>query len=161
MNKWILDLEKTREKMQKYNEKEMPKYITFFYYYISTNNEIDKITRQKFKTKDFTSHAQNFENKKTITSGELLHAICEHRTNPSYILDEILLFQQDKITPLPLTISDIEIKPSLFIYHDVNCVFIIYRQRGGDGHTELSKTRRAAIAKKKYTRRRHFTKFSV
>lgn len=141
MDKWLLHLEKTRKKMQHYNEKEMPKYMTFYYYYISNNNEIEKIKRQKYKPRTTT-----------ITSGELLRTICERR-HTSYILDEILLFQQEKMTPLPLTIEDIEIKPSLFIYHDVNCIFFIFRQRRAD--SAAAKTRRATPSKqKKYTRNR-------
>jgi len=153
MDKWIIDLEKKREKMQKYNEKEMPKYMIFYNYYISTNNEIEKITRKKMKTTD------------KITSGELLHTICENRITPSYILDEILLFQQDKMTPLPLTIEDIEIKPSLFIYHDVNCVFFIYKQREKTPPKTLRNKYNQSTAqqqqqyqntKKKYTIRRRY-----
>ena len=139
MDKWLLHLEKTREKMQHHNEKEMPKYMTFYYYYISNNNEIEKIKSQRFRTKD------------KITSGELLHTICERR-HRSYVLDEILLFQQEKMTPLPLTIEDVELKPSLFIYHDVNCIFFIFRQRSAD--SAAAKTRRATPSKqKKYTRK--------
>jgi hypothetical protein len=122
MDKWIINLEKKREKMQKYNQKEMPTFITYYYYYISTNNEIVKITCKK----------NRINNK--ITSGELLHTICENRITPSYVLDEILLFQQDKMSPLPLTMEDIEIEPSLFIYHDVNCIFFIYKQRQKTSH---------------------------
>lgn len=143
MDKWINHLEKMRRKMQHYNEKEMPKYITFFYYYISSDNTIEKIKKQKYAAAAPTK----------ITSGELLRTICEKR-NTGYYLDELLLFQQEKMTPLPLTTEDVELKPSLFIYHDVNCIFFIFRQRAGAN--SAAKTRRTMPYRqqKKYTRKR-------
>lgn len=155
--KWLIQLEKMRRKMQRHNEKEMPKYITVFYYYISAENEIEKISRQKIRAAPAPTPATTAPH---ITSGELLRLICERRvlketqTQTQYYLDELMLFQQEKLTPLPLTIDDIEIKPSLFIFHDVNCIFFIFRRRAAS--SPAAQTRRTApkTAQKKYTRKR-------
>lgn len=148
MNKWIIKLEKMRTKMQEYNEKEIPKYITCFYYYISNNNEIYKIKKTKIKKITKT--------KTKITSGELLHIICNHR-EPQYNLDEILLFNQDKLITIPLTIEDIKINPSLFIFHDINCIFFIFKKR----NNFHAITRRNYInTNNKYTRRNNGRKNS-
>lgn len=118
MDKWLLKIKKERKKMNYLNEKEIPDYINCYYYYINNDNKIEKIKKEKKKIKE----------KNKITSEEIIYTICE-KQRKEYILDEILLFNIDKLIPIPFTIDEILLEPSIFIYHDINCIFFIFKKR--------------------------------
>jgi hypothetical protein len=123
---WVKDYENIHKKMQQKCDKEMPRKIDLFFYYIE-NCDVKKIKKQSF---DCTGAAQ-------ITAGELLYIIHQNKI-PSYCLDEIMMYEAGtraenmcagELKNIPITINDIELKPSIFVFHDVNSIFFFFRRR--------------------------------
>lgn len=117
---WIKEYENNQLKMQKKCGKEYPTHIDLFFYYID-DNTVRKLKKQRWKY-----------DKNEITSEQLLFIIQKRKIHP-YVLDEILLYDSTntagEIKPIPLTLTDIELKPSLFIFNEINSIFFFFYKR--------------------------------
>lgn len=148
---WIQEYEELNKKMSTAQEKEIPNYISVFFYYIKDNN-VEKIKKRTYYTQE----------EKSITVNEIIELNNKYRG--SYSLDEILFFEIDtgdekiirgeedaKLKVIPLVLENIELKPSLFIYHDIQSIFFVYKKKNNTANT---KRQRFII---KHTRKRRFT----
>ena len=127
---WIQDYEKINEKMKTCQEKELPDYITIYFYYISHDNNIESIRKKKY----YPQHDRT-----SILIEELIELNAKYK-GTQYRLDEILLFEVEEgaaienpsasmIKSIPLVLENIEIKPSLFIYHDIQSIYFMYKKK--------------------------------
>jgi len=119
--------------------------ISVFYIYINLNDSIDKITSDRIEL-------SVFDNGNGFKKEQLMYLIQSHKlSTPSsrFRLTDILLFNMD-IDPENISslqndddrffhvvpiVNDIIIPPSVFIFHDINCFYFIYREYslGKDG----------------------------
>jgi hypothetical protein len=159
---WIKDYENMQLKMQKKCDKELPKTIDMYFYYVDEKGIVRKIKKQKW----------DCNNSHEITAGQLLYVINKRKIHP-YVLDEILLYESGagaapatagggELKPIPLTITDIELKPSLFIYNEINSIFFFFCHRQGRARgrevaaahrrkTAAANRRKPASTRKSYT----------
>lgn len=150
---WIKQQEEFFHKMQEKREEENPKYIDLYFYYISKGGMVTSVKKQRFfnvnedvDDKDVLDEKMDGKKCTYITAEKILYII-HQRKKRNYFLDEILLYEYTSggssaaegganengtLKQIPITVTDIELKPSLFIFHDVNSIFFIFRWGGGN-----------------------------
>jgi len=141
---WIQEEEKVLS-IEKIQEKEPMKSIDVYFIYINQNKYIQKTI--------YEEHAlsKNGENRHYISKKDILQMIQtkKQKTNCSkYVFQEMILFNidtdndklpefiespQENENPLQFiqkitTVQDIEIPESIFVFHDVNSLFIFFQE---------------------------------
>jgi hypothetical protein len=118
---WIQKYEELNIKMQTKQEEEMPEYITLYFYYVGGDSVLEKIKKHKYKPIQSS----------VITVGEILKINENRARGGGYRLDDLFLYEakDNHIKHIPLVLENIEIKPLLFIYHDIHSVYFIYKKK--------------------------------
>lgn len=162
-DKWIQEQTKILNIQSNHPREPLP-YIRLHLCYVDCNNSIVEIKTEK--------HVFENTNERMITEAEILHLIDTHKRRETrlFAFSELAVFHVDvepehinsfapELTTFfkPLTIiSDIHLSNSIFIFHPLNCLFFIFKQKsslrgGSTGGTKSMK--RVVFSSKKQTRR--------
>lgn len=116
MFSWIDEIETMHKKMQKECQKEMPVYLPiYFLYYHPQTREINKIKRARA-----TAGADGI-----APAEEIIRIIHARRRRGATIRDIFFYDNKTKsVKPIPI-LENIVLSPDLFIYHDINAVFVL------------------------------------
>jgi hypothetical protein len=120
MFSWIEELEQMHKKMQKECNKEVPTHLPiYFLYYHPQTREINKIKRKRVESGGGIATAE-----------EILRAIHHVRRRGGggggATIREIFFYNNKtkSIQPIPI-LENIVLAPDLFIYNDINSVFVL------------------------------------
>lgn len=159
-NKWIEEQTKILNIRSNY-PRESLSYIHLHLCYVDCNNTIVDLKTLKHLFK---------EHEDTLTQEEILKIIDNNKrlSNMSFAFSELAMFHVDvepenvnsfdphkspffKIIPL---ISDIHFSKSIFIFHTINCLFFLFKQKSSLKQPDSKKSmKKVAFSSKKQTRR--------
>ena len=116
--------------------------------YVNANDEIDEFTTK--------SHSGS------KISEQEMHKLVQDYKKPSYTFVEMSSFIAQKFDDAEFKtysmVSSIEFPPALFIYHDINCLLFLYREKNTSGNKTTKRVRFApssrAVDPMKSTRRK-------
>lgn len=167
MDDWIEEQTKILNTNQ--NHKREPlKYIQMHFCYTDCNDCILNVKTVKHFFESVESLGE--EEDKVVNQATLLRIIDEHKfvSNMHFAFKELATFHVD-IEPehmssfdpsnttffKPLQIvSDVSFSKSIFIFHPLNCLFFLFKQRSSMKQPQNTKSmKRVAFSSKKYTRR--------
>jgi len=161
-DKWIEEQTKILNIRSNYLRESLP-YIHLHFCYIDCNNSIVDLKTQKHL---FVKE----EEEETLTQEEILKIIDNNKrlSNMSFAFSELSMFHVDvepeninsfdphkttffKTFPL---ISDIHFSKSIFIFHSINCLFFLFKQKSSLKQSDGKKSmKKVVFSSKKQTRR--------
>jgi hypothetical protein len=159
-DKWIEEQTKILNIKSNYDREPLP-FIHLHLCYVDCNNSIVDLKTVK----------HNFVSEEThvITEAEILKIIESYKrlSNVNFTFSELAVFHVDLepehinsfdhektsfFKPVPM-ISDIHLSKSIFIFHSLNCLFFIFKQKSSLRQTNAKSMKKVAFSSKKQTRR--------
>jgi hypothetical protein len=135
-------------------EPEPMTYINIHLCYVNANDEISEYKTVKYKCtrREQSCNAVAFV-LNNISESEMYKLVQDYK-KPSYSFIEMSSFiaqkfEDSEFKTYPM-VSSIEIPPALFIYHDINCLLFLYKEK----HNGTKVTKRVRFATLKGTRKR-------
>ncbi len=121
-------------------QEESMNYIKIHLCYVNANDEIDEFITTKY-------------NSCKISESEMYKLVQTHK-KPSYSFVEMSSFIAQKMDDAEFKtytmVTSIEFPPSLFIYHNINCLLLLYKEKSASNKS----TKRVRFAPMKNTRKR-------
>lgn len=147
MNSWI----ETQKRLLNATsiEPEPMNYVNINLCYVNANDEISEYKTVKYANK-IISRNEGFE----ISEPEMYKLVQEYK-KPSYVFVEMSSFIAQKFDDSEFKtypmVSALEFPPALFIYHDINSLLFLYKEKLNNGNKA---TKRVRFAPTKGTRKR-------
>lgn len=130
-------------------EPEPMNYVNINLCYVNANDEISEIKTIKYANK-IISHKEGFK----ISEPEMYKLVQEYK-KPSYVFVEMSSFIAQKFDDSEFKtypmVTALEFPPTLFIYHDINSLLFLYKEKLNNGNKATKRVRFAPI---KGTRKR-------
>ena len=159
-DKWIEEQNKILNIKSNYEREPLP-FIHLHLCYVDCNNSIVDLKTVKH---NFVS-----EDTHIITEAEILKIIESYKrlSNMNFAFSELAVFHVDLepehinsfdphyttfFQTIPL-LSDIHLSKSIFIFHSLNCLFFIFKQKSSLKQTNGKSMKKVAFSSKKQTRR--------
>lgn len=122
-------------------EPEPMTFINIHLCYVNANDEISEYKTVKYKCAFIISESE-------------MYKLVQDYKKPSYSFIEMSSFiaqkfEDSEFKTYPM-VTSIEIPPALFIYHDINCLLFLYKEK----HNGTKATKRVRFAPLKGTRKR-------
>jgi len=131
-------------------EPEPMNYVNIHLCYVNANDEISEFKTVKHMSSKIISHKEGFE----ISEPEMYKLVQEYK-KPSYVFVEMSSFIAQKFDDSEFKtypmVTALKFPPALFIYHDINSVLFVYKEKLNNGNKATKRVRFAPI---KGTRKR-------
>jgi hypothetical protein len=125
--------------------------------YVNSNDEINEYKTVKYKCAAsfaLSESARREQSSLSNISEPEMYKLVQDYKKPSYSFIEMSSFIAQKFDDSEFKtypmVSSIEIPPALFIYHDINCLLFLYKEK----HNGTKVTKRVRFAPLKGTRKR-------
>jgi hypothetical protein len=134
-------------------EPEPMTYINIHLCYVNANDEISEYKTVKYKCALSECARREQSSLSNISEPEMYKLVQDYK-KPSYSFIEMSSFiaqkfEDSEFKTYPM-VTSIEIPPALFIYHDINCLLFLYKEK----HNGTKVTKRVRFASLKGTRKR-------
>ena len=140
-------------------EPEPMTYINIHLCYVNANDEISEYKTVKYKCdrreqSSLSECARREQSSLSNISEPEMYKLVQDYKKPSYSFIEMSSFiaqkfEDSEFKTYPM-VTSIEIPPALFIYHDINCLLFLYKEK----HNGTKVTKRVRFAPLKGTRKR-------